>query len=142
MRKRTIKYTADTIFWYIMYLLPLIYGFICMYSMLRNESFLAEWFSIKVVGNNLDSAVQELMNIMATPFNEAVSYSNPIFLSLMELFGDDGMVTFFDPLLGVNIIIIVSYFVSVYLLHLAVDFLLFIPRLCHKWMNAFTRSEE
>lgn len=145
MRKRTIKYTADTIFWYLIYFLPIILFIITVFQGMRNEAFAREFIDSDTgafyFGNYVSTLIEGSKNYFST-FIYANSV-NPIYKTLVSLFAsrDTGLRLLSDNN-GASLIGFFSYYVSVYIIHLSVDFLLFIPRLCHKWMNAFTRSEE
>lgn len=111
MRKRTIKCLCDSIFWHLVYLLPLIIIF---------------GVSLQT-GNlvNLSTAMQTIgLDVITT---------NPIYVALSDLFSSTGVVPLFN---GTAILEFLSYFVSCYLLHMAIDFLLFIPRLAMNWLDA------
>lgn len=62
---------------------------------------------------------------------------NVILTSLTDIFGSSGVF----PLFSSNgILIYASYFVCVFLVHLAVDFLIFIPRLIENLGDKFTKN--
>lgn len=116
MRKRLINHVSDTIFWYLIYLLPVVAYCLVLY---RNgvdaPKFLAffEDFSVPVVGDIIIKA-------------------------LNDLFAANGIL----PLTGASAgIPIFSWYISMMIIHLAVDFLLFIPRLAHKYMNKFCQGD-
>ena len=103
MRKKTIKCLCDDIFWHLIYLLPLI---LIALVFVQSGSFV-----------NLSTAFATLgLDVIST---------NPIYSTLTSIFGSTGVVPLFN---STPILEYLSYFVSVYLLHMAVDFLLFIPR--------------
>lgn len=112
MRKRNIKYTTDTIFWYIIYLLPVL---ILLLSLLTTP--LAD--VVTIVEN---STFAELGNTF-------------IFQTLDDIFGINGVLPLFTGTTNVFVLYYMTYFVSVMLLHLLVDFILFIPRLAHKFLG-------
>lgn len=121
MRKRTVNHVADTIFWYVIYFLPIMA------------------YLIYLVALNGTAP----MSIGA--FFEDIVYSvfpgNPVSTALQSIFGESGVLPFFES--GFTWILdFFAWFVGVYLCHLAVDFLLFIPRIAHKYMKKFTNSEE
>ncbi|MBQ4541306.1 MAG: hypothetical protein IJA23_00480, partial [Clostridia bacterium] len=60
---------------------------------------------------------------------------NIVLTTLTSLFGFGGVLPLF---LTNDILIYFTYFISVYIIHLCVDFVLFIPRLSHKWLKEFT----
>lgn len=64
--------------------------------------------------------------------------NNFIYTTILDLFGEYGV---FNLALDKGIYLYFSWFIGVYLMHLFVDFLLFIPRLCHKWLKEFTQGD-
>lgn len=144
MRKRTVNCIVKNIFWYTIYLLPIIVALIITLSV-TSESFFY-WFKETYQFQTIDS----LSNLFVFNFDGVlraiidIDY-NPIYSALVSAFATDGGVV---PLFsnestgGVAFLRYFAYFISVYLLHILIDFLLFIPRLCHKWMNSFTATED
>lgn len=63
---------------------------------------------------------------------------NIIVNSLSDIFGTGGIMPMFD---NDTPFIIFAWFIGVYLLHLLVDFILFIPRIAHKWMKDCTGGD-
>lgn len=112
MRKKTIKYLCDNIFWYLLYLLPLI---------------------IYVIYCFQNGAFVPLTDCLTACHLDVLS-NNIIFTSLSSIFGVDGIFPLFN---NVDILSYLSYFVSVFIIHLAVDFLLFIPRFAMSIMDKF-----
>lgn len=113
MRKKTINHLFDNGMWYIIYLLPLL---LFVGVSVRLGQFTTLQACFESVGLNV--------------INNSI-----IFDTLSSLFGVNGLVPLFQ---NTDILIYFTYFVSVYLIHLCVDFLLFIPRLSHKWLKSFT----
>lgn len=109
MRKKTIKCLFDNVFWYVVYLLPI--GLMLIY-----------WAKTGAV--SLSGAM--------TSAGLGVLVQNPIFDALNGIFGTGGVMPLFS---SPDIIMFVSYFASCFLLHLFVDVILLLPRLCHKWMS-------
>ena len=110
MRKRTINHFFDNVFWYILYILPLILIALTFY---RTGSLV-----------NLSTCFSEL--------GLSVFTSNTIYTTFIDLFGSAGVL----PLFSQPVIFeILTYFVSVFLLHMAVDFILFIPRIAMHWLE-------
>ena len=121
MRKRTINHLADTIFWYLLYFLPVI-------------AYLLYMLVEPGAGTTAVLSIEEFFNSIGLGF---VS-DNVVLTALSSIFGADGVL----PLFSTNTpFLILTWFVAVYIAHLAVDFILFIPRLAHKFMNSFTREE-
>ena len=121
MRKRVVSHVADTVFWYLLYFLPvlayLLYSFV------------------------LPPYATEVLNFEL--FFENVGFGfvadNVIITSLSSIFGIDGVF----PIFSTNMpFIIFTWFIGIYIMHLAVDFLLFIPRLAHKWLNKLTKGDD
>ena len=112
MRKKTIEYFFDNIMWYLIYMLPL---FILLFFVVRSGELIT--FSAL-----FDSLGLSFLN------------DNLILITLTDMFGSGGILPLFQ---SNDILIYMSYFVCVFIIHLFVDFLVFIPRLAHKWLNRF-----
>lgn len=121
MRKRTISNLADTIFWYLVYLLPVI-GYL-LYLIAEPAS-----------GTSLVAFDSFFSNI-----GLGLVSDNVVVSTLKDIFGTGGVLPLFTT---DTPFIIFGWFVCTFITHLAVDFLLFIPRLAHKWLNKFSNSEE
>lgn len=121
MRTRTIKSLADTIFWYLLYFLPVI-----VYLL----------YLLVSPGTGSATSVISMENI----FNSAglnIVTDNIIVNTLNSIFGSAGIF----PLFANNTpFIIFTWFISTYIIHLAIDCLLFIPRLAHKWMDTYSKE--
>lgn len=115
MRKKTIYRVADTIFWYLLYFLPILCYFILL--AIGQVSTLGQVFS--VLGLN-------------------VVTDGTIYTSLNSIFGTGGILPLFTE---TGLLQFFTYFISVYIAHLFVDFLLFIPRIAHKWMSKAYQEE-
>lgn len=120
MRKRTISNLADTIFWYLVYLLPVI-GYL-LYLIAEPAS-----------GTSLVTFDSFFSNI-----GLGLVSDNVVVSTLKDIFGTGGILPLFTT---DTPFIIFGWFVCTFITHLAVDFLLFIPRLAHKWLNNFTQGE-
>lgn len=118
MRKRTINHLSDTIFWYIIYLLPVM----CYLILLASRH-----------GGEVPTITAYFENFNIPVVTDLVTEA------LLSLFGSDGILPLFGSGVGVPVF---SWYISMMIIHLAVDFLLFIPRLCHKWLNKFTQNED
>lgn len=120
MRKRTINNLADTIFWYLIYMLPVV-GYL-LYLIAEPSS-----------GTTLVSFSSFFTNVGIGFVSD-----NIVVNTLKDIFGVGGVLSLFAT---DTPFIIFGWFVCTYITHLAVDFLLFIPRLAHKWMNSFTQGD-
>lgn len=118
MRKRSISHLADTIFWFVIYALPLL----CYLLYFRSGS------------------SSDFVTFMSTNLGFVFSDSNPIFTAIQQLFGADGILPFFTSA-GDGLSYMVTWFVCSFIVHLAVDFVLFIPRLAHKWLCKSTQGD-
>lgn len=116
MRKRTIRHLFDNIFWYLIYSLPLIL-------------MLLHWFKL---------GTTDISSIFALAGLELFA-DNIVFNSLSALFGINGLL----PLFASNgLLMLLSYFIICWLVHLAVDVLLFIVRLAHNWMDGIVGGKH
>lgn len=119
MRKRTINHLSDTVLWYFVYLFPLLVILVMSigsHSMINlNDFFTGNGYNI---------------------FSNGIIYD-----ALASLFGSDGILPLFAEG-GAGLLYYAAWFISCMLIHLAVDFILFIPRLAHKFMDKFTNCED
>lgn len=116
MRKRSISHIADTVFWYILYLLPV---FMYLINALRHDTI-------------------DFKSFITSTLGFAFEASNPIFMALYDLFSSSGVLPLFS---SDGAIYLATWFCSMLLVHLLVDFVLFIPRLCHKWLSKATQGD-
>ena len=122
MRKRTIANLVDSAFWFLVSILPL------------------ALYLITCLSYKLQSSTDSLTAFLPFMKNLGLMDSGIIYNSLSDLFGSSGILPLFSADNNA-ILLFLSYFVSVQIVHLAVDFLLFIPRIGHKYMNTFTQNE-
>ncbi len=122
MRKRTIANLVDSVFWFLVSILPLLL------------------YLITCLSYKLQSSTDSLTAFLPFMKNLGLMDSGIIYNSLSDLFGSSGILPLFSADNNA-ILLFLSYFVSVQIVHLAVDFLLFIPRIGHKYMNTFTQNE-
>ena len=121
MRKRVVSHVADTVFWYLLYFLPVLAYLLFL---------IAEPAS--------GTAVIDFMTFFESLGLGFVS-DNVIISSLSCIFGTDGVF----PIFSTDVpFVIFTWFIGTYILHLAVDFILFIPRFAHKWLNKLTNGED
>lgn len=116
MRKRNISYLLDNAMWYLLYLLPVIM-LVALTIVLKQSVTFAEVFSLVGLNITTDSIV---------------------YTTLVSILGAGGVLPFFA---STDLIIYCTYFINVLILHLLVDFVLFIPRLAHKWMSKLGGDE-
>lgn len=116
MRKRNFNFYFDKLFWAVIVLLPI---FILLLS----------WFRLGTTQVTLTSVLTGM----------GVSNNNVIYSTLVSIFGEGGSA--FNLFTATDIYYFATYMVGIELLHLLVDFLLFIPRLCHKFMHKFTQED-
>lgn len=109
MRKKTINCLIDGIFWGIIWLMPLI--------------------CIALVAHQSGSIVNVSQAMSECGFS--VLTNNFIFEALNSVFGSGGVVELFSS----DILSYFTYFISISMLHIMVDVLLWLPRLMHKWMK-------
>lgn len=115
MRKKTIKCVADTALWYVLYFLPVIAYGLFLFIHPSGEG------SVTPI-----SFEQFLSDIGFT-----IVLNNPIYTVLSDIFGVNGILPFFNSNAP---FIIIGWYVGMVLFHLAVDFVLFIPKLAQKWL--------
>ena len=111
MRKRNVSYLFDTFMWYLIYLLPLFF-----------------WLGMSLIGKNFVT-----LESVFTSAGFGFITDNFITTGLSNIVGVNGVM----PLFNNGIIIYMSYFICIMLVHLFVDFLAWLPRLIHHWMNIF-----
>lgn len=115
MRGRNIKYFFDTFMWYLLYLLPL---FLLVFAVFRTGT--------------IPSLSSVFTDLGVTIFND-----NVILTCLTDIFGASGVFPLFN---SDGVLVYATYFICVYLVHLAVDFLIFIPRLFENIADKFTKN--
>lgn len=123
MRKKTINRLVDSGFWLIIALLPVIF-------------YVVQPLAYELTTTN--EVLPSFNDVMAT---FGMDSSNIIYTSLMDIFGKDGIMPFFGTTSSA-VVLYLSYFVIVQLLHVFIDFVLFIPRLSHKWLAKLTNTED
>lgn len=116
MREKTQKNLFDNVMWYALYLLPLLV-----------------WVLVSFQSGQI-TTLSSAMSIMGLE----IFADNQILTSLTQIFATTGILPLF---VTSDIILYMSYFISVFLIHLFVDFILFIPRLAHKWLNKLYQGD-
>lgn len=116
MRKRTINYFAETIFWNVLYFIPVI-----CYLILLFKGGISTFGSVfETIGLN-------------------IATNSTAYTSLASIFGTDGILPLFE---NTDILVFLTYYINVFIAHIFVDFILFIPKIAKKWMNKFTQGDE
>lgn len=108
-KKDIVGHICDNVMWYVIYLLPLLL-------------LLLAWFN-----DNTLSLVQVL-----TDSGLGFIVSNPVTDTVIQIFGVNGAYPLFSDN---SILIYLTYFVAMVLAHLVIDILLYIPRMCHHFVN-------
>ena len=116
MRKKNFTYYVDTLFWNILYMLPI---FILL---------IFTWSSGSIVGI---SSVFSSLGLEI--FND-----NIVVTTLSDIFGSGGILPIFT---SNDMIIFLSYFIYMNILHLVVDVLVWLPRLAHHWLDGFSKKD-
>ena len=108
MREKTQKRLFDNFFWHFIYLLPLLI-----------------WLVVSFQSGQITT-----LSGAFTSMGLEVFVDNPIYTSLMEVFATTGILPLFN---SPDIVMYFTYFTSVFLMHLFVDFILFIPLHSNSW---------
>lgn len=115
MTKRSFHYITEC-GWLLLALLPLfLYMLVCANFTASTFPTFADFMSEKLAFIYSDNVIYEAIN---------------------GVFGANGVL----PILGDSLVLYLTYYVVVELAHLLLDVLLFIPRLAHGWMGAFSRK--
>ena len=134
MRKRNIEKTADTVFWYMVYLLPLIGYVIYLFAFGQNPSLVDPG-----AGAPDNATIVSLSSFLSYIGLTTGIQSNVIYNTIWSIFGTTNNNAIFR-IASQPLCIYLAYFVSAVLVHLVVDFLLFIPRFAMKYMDEFTKE--
>ena len=120
MRKRTMLSVADTVSWYIIYFLPMICYLLYLF----------------VQPGSVNQTAPLNFSTFLVDIGLNIANDNIVVNSLSGMFGANGTLPMFQT---DTVFVILTWFVASYLCHLAIDFLLFLPRLCHKWLDSFSK---
>lgn len=113
MTKKTFHYLVE-FGWLFLALLPL-FVYLCI---------------ARASGTTLD----DFMTIMSTKLN-FINTDNVLYTSIKGIFGEGGIF----PILQDGMVLYLTYFCIVEIVHLLVDVLVFIPRIAHGWLESFTK---
>lgn len=106
MRKRTINHFFDNFMWYLVYLLPLII------------------FIILLCNGDSDISISTVLTNYKLD-----TVQNVIINSFSDVLGADGVFALFN---NNDLLLYFVYFISVYICHIFIDIVLFIPRYAHR----------
>lgn len=120
MRKKTISFGLDNIFWYIVYLLPII-------------CFLVY---IGTLGGNL-SNLPTFYDFISSHLGLPIVLDNVFVTTVASIFGSNGIVPLLDTSVTYGIIAYLCYFVACYFVHFVVDILMLLPRMLMHAMDKF-----
>lgn len=131
MRKRTINHILDKIFWYTLYLLPIIVFIICLLSS-KSVTGSSEFEYVQAL--DLEVAMAQTWEVLVPIVEDsAVSTTIESMASYFNLESWLGVDSFFNNFF--------TYYIYIIIFHLVVDILLFIPKLSHKWIGGFINEE-
>lgn len=123
MRKRTIKYISDKLLWLIAMLMPLIYCLVVNlhFTEANDPIYLSDIFVESAYGFGMlqNNMILEVINGM---FGSA---------GVMPLWSNDSYIPYF-----------ITYLCTIVLVQLVFDIIMFIPKLAHKYLHAWTQDEE
>lgn len=120
MRKKTVTHMADTVFWYVLYFLPVICYLLFLF----------------IHPGSTSPALPPTFESFLTDIGLTIVADNPIVNALGGFFGANGTL----PLFNSNaVFIVLTWYVATYLCHFAIDFILFIPRIAHKWLDSMNK---
>ena len=131
MRKKTLKFTVEKIFWYLLLLLPIISYLIwlCAMSGAMNLTSLQDMDGIIILQSLKDlSMFSSFCDAQGILFDS----SNVIFTTFVSLFGSSGVFPVFDTA-GNAVVWYMTYIVHMYIFRIIVEVLSFLPELCHKF---------
>lgn len=114
----------DKIFWFIISFLPVLSWLIYLYGYVHLNT--DPGTSIIRFSNWLQS------NFLIVNFN-----SNPFYSVLSQIFGSGGAFPLFDT----NTLSIFVWFLTIEIIHVCFDVIVFIPRLAHKWISKAVQDD-
>lgn len=118
MRRKTLVNIADELFWLVVALLPVLF-------------YIGQFLIYKF--DNLASEIPSFYSYLAS---FGILTDSVVYTTLADIFGTNGVL----PLFAVDspVLLFLSYFIIVMIVHVAVDVLVWIPRLSHKWISELT----
>lgn len=139
MRKRTIKYCFDTVLWGIITLLPLILYLIFIFGYLFGHRTLTTF-----IDYTIDTTGFKFFDIFRNFYGWFVTGSltnNVIYNAIYTIFNTVTYGLVIDGSSESFICWFASWIINVQLLHIVVDFILILPRICRKFLDKF-KSED
>ena len=124
MRKKTFVMILDRVIWAFIALLPVL-------------AFLLVPLGYSINGSGTSLTLPLFADVLG---QFVINDSNFVYTCLDDMFGANGVIAFFE--LNSPILLYFSYFIIVEIMHLFVDFILFIPKLAHKWLDKLTGGIE
>lgn len=120
----------DSLFWWILRLLPLFFILLMLWGHARN-------------GTTDTYANGDVFNKFGYVFRSwAWGWEgSPIYKGLRAVFCGPNAFLPITSSPDSDFLLYFTYLINLELIHIMVDFLLFIPRLCHKWLNVWTQSD-
>lgn len=113
MRKRNFDFCLDRLMWFLIYTFPI-------------------WI---VLFNAFITPLGDILTTI-TECSFVVDFVNTdVYSVLNDIFGERGLIPMFMGDTGSAVLSYMTYFVYVLLIHLAVDFLVFIPRIAHNLLS-------
>lgn len=120
MRKKTINILSERIIWGLILILPLV-------------AWVVSFFSFHIGGGSDTTGLSPLTfnEVLA---NFGINTNNVVYTTLDGIFGaNSNIINFFN--IDSALLLYLTYFCIVEIMHLFVDFIIFIPRLCSKWFD-------
>ena len=107
----------DKVFWFLLAILPIIYLILCN-------------FGFSISGNELRS----LQVVLTSDFGVSDETGNILYVSIMSIFGPNGVLPVFRYA-NLGVIYYFVYYCYVQIIHVFVDVIVFIPRFAHKILD-------
>ena len=120
MRKRNIGYFLDSIFWLIMWLLPVLF-------------YLFNYLSYDISASGL--TIASFSTFITQNFG--ISDTSTLYTSLSTIFADTSYLGVIDNTISNSLILYFVYIFFIELIHIFVDVILFVPRFAHNFIAKF-----
>lgn len=120
MRKRNISFWFDTLFWFLMWLMPAIFYLF---------NYLA--YDISATGLTIMSFSDFIVQ------NFGISATSTLYDSLHTIFSDNNYLGVIDSTVSNSLILYFVYIFFIELIHIFTDVILFVPRFAHNFIAKF-----